>query len=61
MGNCVAEVNYIWANTSLFNIENWTVDADPEVFSRASLSIDGTAMYLSVRPPSKPGLQIMIR
>ena len=49
------------SNSSLFDLANWTVDADPELFSQASLSIDGTAMYLSVRPPSKPGLQIMIR
>ena len=48
-------------SSTLFELANWTVDADPELFSQASLSIDGTAMYLSVRPPSKPGLQIMIR
>ena len=48
-------------SSTLFELANWTVDADPELFSQASLSIDGTAMYLSVRPPSKPGLQIMVR
>jgi hypothetical protein len=48
-------------SSTLFDLANWTVDADPEVFSRASLSIDGSAMYLSVRPKVKPGLLILIR
>ena len=47
--------------STLFDIANWTVDADPDVFSRASLSIDGTAMYLYVRPKLKPGLVLMVR
>ncbi len=31
---------------SLFNVGNWTVDADPDVFSKAELSVVGQAMYL---------------
>lgn len=48
-------------SSTLFDLANWTVDADPEVFSRVGLSIDGSAMYLSVRPKVKPGLLILIR
>ena len=49
------------SNSSLFDLANWTVDADPEVFSRASLSIDGSAIYLSVRPKLKPGFHLIVR
>ena len=48
-------------SSTLFVIDNWTVDADPELFSQASLSIDGTAMYLRLRPKSKPGLMLIVR
>lgn len=33
-------------DTSLFNVQNWSVDADPDVFSRAELFVRGDAMYL---------------
>ena len=33
--------------SSLFDLANWTVDADPEVFSRAELSVSGQALYLT--------------
>ena len=46
---------------TLLNLANWTVDADPEVFSRADLSIDGMAMYLTVRPKLKPGFFLIVR
>ena len=46
---------------TLLDIANWTVDADTNVFSRASLSTDGTAMYLYVRPKFKPGFFLMVR
>jgi hypothetical protein len=49
------------SNSSLFDLTKWTVDADPEVFSRAILSIDSTAMYLSVRPKLKPGFYLIVR
>ena len=49
------------SNSTLLDLANWTVDADPDVFSRASLSIDGTAMYLYVRPKLKPGFVLMVR
>ena len=48
-------------DSTLFNIANWTVDADTNVFSRATLSIDDTAIYLYVRPKFKPGLVLMVR
>ncbi len=47
--------------STLFDLANWTVDADPELFSRASLSIDGSAIYLSVRPKLKPGFHLTVR
>ena len=56
-----------WQNVSnptdstLFNIANWTVDADTNVFSRATLSIDDTALYLFVRPKFKPGFVLVVR
>ena len=46
---------------TLLDIANWTVDADTNVFSRASLSTDGTAIYLYVRPKLKPGFFLMVR
>ena len=46
---------------TLLDIANWTVDSDTNVFSRARLSIDGTAMYLYVRPKLKPGLFLIVR
>ena len=49
------------SSTNLFNLDNWTVDADPELFSRADLSIDGSAIYLSVRPKLKPGFHLIVR
>lgn len=49
------------SNSSLFDLDNWTVDADSELFSRASLSIDGSAIYLSVRPKLKPGFFLIVR
>ena len=48
-------------SSTLFDLTKWTVDADPELFSRASLSIDGTAMYLSVRPKLKPSFLLIVR
>ena len=48
-------------DSSLFDLANWTVDADTNVFSRARLSIDGTAMYLYVRPKLKPGFLLIVR
>ena len=48
-------------DSSLFDLANWTVDVDTNVFSRATLSIDGTAMYLSVRPKLKPGFALRVR
>ena len=45
----------------MFELANWTVDADPELFSRADLSIDGSAIYLSVRPKLKPGFMLIVR
>ena len=48
-------------SSTLFELANWTVDADPELFSRASLSIDGSAIYLSVRPKLKPGFHLTVR
>jgi len=47
--------------STLFNIANWTVDADTNVFSRATLSIDDTAIYLYVRPKFKPGFILLVR
>jgi len=34
------------SNSSLFDLANWTVDADPEIYSKAELSVVGQAMYL---------------
>ena len=45
----------------MFELANRTVDADPELFSRADLSIDGSAIYLSVRPKLKPGFMLIVR
>ena len=47
--------------STLFDLANWTVDADPELFSRADLSIAGSAIYLSVRPKLKPSFLLIVR
>ncbi len=47
-------------DTSLFNIENWTVDADPEVYSKAELSVQGQAMYLKFALANCGGTMILI-
>ena len=47
-------------DTSLFNIENWTVDADPEVYSKAELSVQGQAMYLKFVLAKSGGTMILL-
>lgn len=47
-------------DTSLFNIENWQVDADPEVYSKAELSVQGQAMYLKFALANCGGTMIML-
>ena len=47
-------------DTSLFNIGNWTVDADPEVYSKAELSVQGQAMYLKFALANCGGTMILI-
>ena len=47
-------------DTSLFNIGNWTVDADPEVYSKAELSVQGQAMYLKFALANCGGTMILL-
>lgn len=47
-------------DTSLFNIGNWTVDADPEIYSKAELSVQGQAMYLKFALANCGGTMILL-
>ena len=47
-------------DTSLFNIGNWTVDADPEVYSKAELSVQGQAMYLKFALANCGGTMLLL-
>ena len=50
-------------DTSLLDLSKYEVaeNTTPELYTSATLSTEGSAIYLTIRPPSKPGLQIMVR
>ena len=50
-------------DTSLLNLSNYEVEENttPELYASATLSTEGSAIYLTIRPPSKPGLLITVR
>ena len=50
-------------DTSLLDLSKYEVaeNTTPELYASATLSTEGSAIYLTIRPPSKPGFMLIVR